>query len=148
MRLRHFHQPAKPSTHEAIHETQCADLEVFFDGDCPLCRREIEWLRRRDRRHRVRFIDFASQDYPEAHYGKSRDELARVLHARHPGGGWITGVEVFRQMYSLVGRGWLLTWTRWPGCRWLVERGYAWFARNRLRLTGRRCEDGACRVGE
>ena len=28
-------------------------FEVFFDGDCPLCKREIDWLRKRDRDHQV-----------------------------------------------------------------------------------------------
>ncbi len=23
------------------------DIEVFYDGDCPLCMREVRWLRRR-----------------------------------------------------------------------------------------------------
>ena len=31
------------------------DVEVFYDGDCPLCTREIRLLRRLDRRGRIRF---------------------------------------------------------------------------------------------
>ncbi len=34
-------------------------FEVFYDGDCPLCKREIGMLRRLDRRRWVRFTDIA-----------------------------------------------------------------------------------------
>jgi len=30
------------------------DIEVFFDGQCPLCTREMAFLRRRDKKWRVR----------------------------------------------------------------------------------------------
>ncbi|CAK8992350.1 Uncharacterized protein At5g50100 [Durusdinium trenchii] len=43
------------------------EIEVFFDGDCPLCRREIGMLRRLDRRHKIRFTDIAAADFnPDA----------------------------------------------------------------------------------
>ena len=43
--------------------------------------------------------------------------------------------------------GWLLAPTGWPGLRWLSDRGYEWFARNRLAIGkwfGRKCESGKC----
>ncbi|MCA9152358.1 MAG: DUF393 domain-containing protein, partial [Planctomycetales bacterium] len=35
-------------------------VEVFYDGDCPLCKREIGFLQRRDRQGRIRFTDIAN----------------------------------------------------------------------------------------
>ena len=35
-------------------------FEVFYDGECPLCMREIRMLRRMDRRGRIRFTDIAA----------------------------------------------------------------------------------------
>lgn len=35
------------------------DIEVFYDGACPLCMREIRMLQGRDRRQRIRFVDIA-----------------------------------------------------------------------------------------
>ncbi|MCV3765948.1 thiol-disulfide oxidoreductase DCC family protein [Rhizobium sp. TRM95796] len=33
------------------------EVTVFFDGACPLCRREIALMRRLDRRGAIRFVD-------------------------------------------------------------------------------------------
>ena len=34
-----------------------SDVLVWFDGACPLCRREIAWMRRLDRRNAIAFVD-------------------------------------------------------------------------------------------
>ena len=33
------------------------DVVVWFDGACPLCVREIAWMRRLDRRNAIAFVD-------------------------------------------------------------------------------------------
>ena len=121
-------------------------VQVFFDGDCPLCLREINMLRALDRKQRIRFTDIADRDFDPEPWGRSLGALMAEIHGRLPGGEWITGVEVFRRMYSLVGLRPLLAWTRWPGLRRLADAAYAWFARNRLRLTGRSCSEQTCAV--
>ena len=119
-------------------------FEVFFDGDCPLCRREIDWLRKKDVRQKISFIDIAASDFSEAEYGKSFDELMAQIHGREPDGTWITGVEVFRRLYEAAGFGRLVALSRWPGVKHGLGLGYRVFARYRTRLTGR-CTD-SCRV--
>lgn len=42
-----------------IYELMTA-LTVWFDGGCPLCRREIALMRRLDRRRAIRFVDLAT----------------------------------------------------------------------------------------
>src|SRR5687768_3837171 len=87
-------------------------MEVFFDGECPLCRREIAMLRGLDRHGRIRFTDIASEPIDAVALGRTFEELMARIHARTRDGEWITGVEVLRQLYEAVGLGWLASWTR------------------------------------
>lgn len=123
-----------------------ATFEVFYDGDCPVCRREIELLRRLDRRRgHVRFTDITQRTFEPALVGKTKDELMARIHGRDLANDAIVeGVEVFRRLYAAVGFGYLVTLTRLPPISWALERAYAWFAANRLRLTGRACSAESC----
>ena len=121
------------------------EIEVFFDGGCPLCLREIRLLKRWDRRGRIKFTDLQEPSFAAADIGKSHDELMARMQGRLPDGTWVTGVEVFRRMYSAVGFGPLVWVSRWPLISQLLDVGYSAFARNRLWLTGR-CRSGSCSI--
>ncbi len=118
-------------------------VEVFYDGECPLCMREIRVLQRLDRRGRIGFVDIAADGFEPAVLGLSREALMARIHGRLPDGTIIKGVEVFRRLYAAVGFGWAVALTRLPGISHALDLAYGVFARNRLRLTGR-CDDGAC----
>ena len=120
-------------------------IEVFYDGDCPLCIREIKLLRWMDRRHRVRFTDIAAADFVAADYGKSMPEFMDQIQGRLASGQWVEGVEVFRRLYAAIGLGPLVWVTRLPLVSQLCDVGYRVFAKNRLRLTGR-CVKEECKT--
>ncbi|MEN0111925.1 MAG: DUF393 domain-containing protein [Planctomycetota bacterium] len=120
-------------------------VEVFYDGDCPLCRREIDLLRRWDRHQRIRFTDIAAPSFDASDYGKSMDELMAEIHGRLSDGSWIIGVEVFRQLYGAVGFDRVVPLSRLPGVRHALDLSYKFFAKQRLRLTGR-CKDEGCAI--
>lgn len=124
------------------------DVEVFFDGECPLCMREIRMLQRRDRQGRIRFTDIASPTFQPAEYGKDQASFMAKIHGRLPDGTWLEGVEVFRRLYTAIGFGALAGVTRLPGIAQLADLAYESFAKNRLRLTGRCVKDasGACEL--
>jgi predicted DCC family thiol-disulfide oxidoreductase YuxK len=128
----------RPSTH-------AYEIEVFFDGGCPLCRREINLLRRWDRRGKIRFTDISSPDFQAAEVGKTEDALMAQMHGRLPDGTWLQGVEVFRRLYAAIGFAPLVFLSRLPLISQVLDWGYAMFARNRLRLTGR-CSANGCSV--
>ena len=121
-------------------------LTVFFDGACPICDREIAFMKRLDRRRQLEFCDFSAQEYDAASSGFATEDLGAVIHARWADGSIITGVEVFRAMWEAVGLGFLARLSRLSLVEPLVLRAYEWFARNRLQLTGRLnpCPEGAC----
>lgn len=121
-----------------------AAFEVFFDGDCPLCRREIALVRRLDTKGRVTVTDISAPGFVPA-VGLTQEALMATIHGRLPGGEVVRGVEVFRQLYAAIGFGPVVAVTRLAPIAWALEVGYRWFARNRLRLTGR-CTDATCAV--
>ncbi len=115
-------------------------IEVFYDGDCPLCKREINVLRLMDRGDRLRLTNIAATDFDAAKYDITMERFMEEMHGRLPSGEWVTGVEAFRHIYGAFGFGWLVSATRLPGVSHLADKAYHVFARNRLRLTGR-CDD-------
>ena len=129
----------------AGHVSTDFDIEVFYDGGCPLCMREIQMLQRRDRRQRIRFVDIAGDAFDAASVGLTWETLMDRIHGRLPDGTLIEGVEVFRRLYAAVGFGPIVALTRLPGIKQLLDVAYHTFAKNRLRLTGR-CVDGACEL--
>lgn len=124
-------------------------IRVLYDGECPLCSREIRFLGRRDRgRKRIQFEDISRPEFDPATYGLDDGQVMARIHGVLPDGAVVEGVEVFRRAYAAVGMGWLVAPTRWPGLRQLAEFAYRLFARNRLRWTGRKptCGDGRCQM--
>ena len=73
-------------------------LEVWFDGDCPLCRREIALLRRLDRQGAIVFTDVATG---EGHCPIDRAELLSRFHAREDGR-LVSGAEAFAAMWRAI----------------------------------------------
>ncbi len=120
-------------------------VQVFFDGDCPLCLKEINLLRRLDRRKLILFTDIAAPDFSAQDYGMQWSDFMDRIQGRLPDGSFIEGVEVFRQLYTAVGLGPLVRLTRLPIVRELLDWGYRVFAKNRLRLTGR-CNGNSCEL--
>ena len=74
------------------------ELEVWFDGDCPLCRREIAVMRRLDRRGAILFTDVASG---QGSCPIDRAELLARFHAREEGV-ILSGAAAFAAMWRAI----------------------------------------------
>lgn len=124
-------------------------LTILVDGLCPLCRMEGDMLRKLDRgRGLLSVQDFTQQDVNLEKYGLTYDQVMGQIHGVNARGEISTGMGVFREAYSTVGWGWLWAPTGWPILKPIFDRLYLWFAKNRLRLTGRKdeCADGRCAI--
>jgi len=117
-----------------VNPRQCL---VYFDGDCPLCLKEVRLLRWLDRRGHITFVDIAAAEFDPESTGLTMAELMASIRGRNAQGELVEGVEVFRLLYGAVGLWWLMPLTRLPGLSHLLDWLYSVFARNRLRLTGR-----------
>ena len=99
-------------------------LLVWYDGACPLCRREIALMRRLDRRGAIDFVDVTQDD---ASCPTDRAALLARFHARE-NGVVVSGAEAFAAMWRaipLLRPLGLLARNRWVLAG--LERGYVRF---------------------
>lgn len=125
-------------------------LTIFYDGHCPICSREIAWLRARNSRCRLDFQDIYADGFDSTTLGVSIGDLLAEIHGVTADGRLIQGIDVFAIAYSSVGLEWLAAPLQWPLSRRLFARLYSWFARYRRRLgglcQGKPCQNDQCRV--
>ena len=114
-------------------------IKLLYDGECPLCLREVNFLRKRDAgRGLVAFVDIAADDYtPEANGGVDFETAMGRIHAVLPDNTVIRDVAVFRRVYEILGMGWIYAVTKLPIVGFIADVLYAIWANWRLALTGR-----------
>lgn len=114
-------------------------IKLLYDGDCPLCLREVNFLKKKDSgRGLVAFTDIADPNYSaEANGGVDFATAMGRIHAVKADGTVIKNVEVFRQVYEVLGIGWIYAPTGWPLIGPLVDWAYGVWANWRLAVTGR-----------
>ncbi|WP_244630854.1 DUF393 domain-containing protein [Aureimonas sp. ME7] len=75
------------------------ELTVWYDGACPLCRREIALVRRLDRRGSIRFVDASRGETTGCPV--NRGDLLAHFHASE-NGRLVSGAEAFAAMWRAV----------------------------------------------
>lgn len=75
-----------------------ARLTVWYDGGCPLCRREIALMQRLDRGRRIDFIDAGS---PDTFTPIDRGLLLQRFHTRE-NGRMVSGAAAFAAMWRAI----------------------------------------------
>lgn len=115
------------------------DVRVLYDGDCPLCVREVDFLRRKDAgRGKLDLVDIASARYdPSANRGIEFATAMSTIHGIRPNGDIITGVEVFERAYAAVGLGWVYAFAKVPALLAAANKAYDFWAERRMEVTGR-----------
>jgi len=79
-----------------------SDVLVWFDGACPLCRREIALMRRLDRRGAITFVDVGRTATPgAASCPIDRSALLARFHALEDGQ-LVSGAAAFAAMWRAV----------------------------------------------
>jgi predicted DCC family thiol-disulfide oxidoreductase YuxK len=128
-------------------------LTLYFDGDCPLCAREIKVLRSHASPGRLQFVDIDEEGFDAAALGFSLEQMHDALHARFADGTWVTGLDATLWSWRAAGLGVWAAPLSWRPLRPLLKLGYRLFCRWRPHLAwlphpdgSRRCRDGSCPV--
>jgi len=115
---------------------------VYFDGACPLCRREIAHYRSQDGATSIDWVDAATCNPAALGDDLSRDVALGRLHVRQADGSLISGAAAFAAIWSrLPAYGWLATIASRRPLLKLMEGFYSGFLR--LRPLWRRAERSA-----
>jgi predicted DCC family thiol-disulfide oxidoreductase YuxK len=117
-------------------------LTLYVDGACPLCAREIIWLRRHASPSRLELSDISAADFvcPE----RSLDQLRRTLHARTADGAWLTGLDATYWSWRAAGLRWAVP-LGWKPLRPLLLLSYWLFSLARPHLGWLPHPDGSKR---
>jgi predicted DCC family thiol-disulfide oxidoreductase YuxK len=120
--------------HTSTDSVAPACSSVFFDGSCPLCRREIAVYQHLKADLPIDWIDITQADFV-APAGQSVDGLMKRFHVTTPSGDLLSGAQAFVHIWSqLPGWRWLARLARLPGMLALMELSYRGFLRIRPRM--------------
>ena len=105
---------------------QLSCLTVYFDGSCPLCRREIAMYRRLPEATAIAWVDVsAGQDLGGA---LSCEAAMARFHVRDAQGRLFSGAAAFSRLWRVFpGWRWLGYVSAWPPMSWLFELAYRLF---------------------
>ncbi|XP_041457899.1 uncharacterized protein At5g50100, chloroplastic-like [Lytechinus variegatus] len=139
---------AAPSTRVDIGVNRTGKTKVLYDGECPLCIQEIKLVKYLNKNKDViHFVDISQPGYNQMeHNNIPLDEALGIMHVIGPDNTVHKKIDAVDAMYRAVGWGWATGFMKWPIFAGLFDRGYMWFARNRLRLTGQQCREGNCKI--
>ena len=113
-------------------------LTFLYDGGCPLCLRETNFLKRRDVLNQIRFIDINSKNYNPTFFNDiSYAEAMSNLHGILENGEIIKGLDVLAFSYELIGLGWVYYPLKINFLSPVLRLVYQYWAKNRLQITGR-----------
>ena len=122
-----------------------AKLTIFFDGGCPLCKREVDFLQSRNQKGYLSFIDINTSDfYLDLRYGITYKQAMERINALKSDGSVIKDIKVFQEAYTLIGLGWIYAPTKLPIFDKFIEFIYGIWAKYRLKLTSRPSIEKLC----
>lgn len=125
--------------------TAARQWTLVYDGDCRFCRQCVAILDAWDRRGRLGFAPFQTEDALAALPPIPREALEQAMHLVGPDDAVLAGAAAAPAILRLLPGGRAVAWLfAVPGVPWLAARVYRAVARNRHRLG---CGSSACTRG-
>jgi predicted DCC family thiol-disulfide oxidoreductase YuxK len=109
-------------------------LDVFYDGKCGLCSKEITYYRRIAPDGIFNWLDIAHDPAPLSQYQISQSDALRRLHVRDASGGWHIGADAFLVIWRQLNYWRLLAMlVSLPVVKQIARLCYNWFADYRFK---------------
>lgn len=138
-----------------MYKKQSWPLTLYFDGECPLCAREIKLLRARSKADRLHFVDLSDEAFDASTVGFTHAQMVSSLHARFSDGTWVKGLDATLWSWRAAGLGIWAAPLSWRLTRPLFDKGYRLFCRWRPHLAwlphpdgGARCRNDSCAISK
>ena len=113
-------------------------LIFLYDGGCPLCVRETNFLKSKDELNNIDFVDINNTNYnPTLYKDISYKEAMSNLHGILENGNIIEGLDVLAYSYELIGLGWVYYPLKIEFLAPVLRLFYKYWAKYRLKITGR-----------
>ncbi len=124
---------------------------VVYDGDCGLCRRSMEVLRKLDEEGVLELVEAQARGVRERFPWIAPEAYGRALQVIEPGGSTTEGAAAVERLCAIIPAGRRIGWLyRIPFARPIADRIYARISRNRTILPldcGEHCSGGDGRKG-
>ena len=112
----------------------CPPVTLFHDGHCPFCRQEIAWLAKHRHIGHIALMDIQDEHFNAQTHGCEFTAMMGQLHLHDSQGKWYIGMDASRALYAVLGYRRLVWISCLPGIRGLMNAGYRFFARRRIRI--------------
>jgi len=110
-------------------------LTLFYDGACPLCQAEIQFLSRRNQARLLDFVDINSERFDSAKIGISCEQALAAMYGRYDNGVLIQGVTVFSEAYRRADLPFLAWVFSRKSLQSIWQLAYRFFAKNRHAIS-------------
>lgn len=109
-------------------------VTLFHDGHCPFCRQEVAWLEKHRHREHIKLVDIQAKEFNAQEHGQEFAAMMGQLHLRDSKGTWYIGMDASRALYAVLGYRRLVRFSCLPVISGLMNAGYRFFARRRIRF--------------
>jgi predicted DCC family thiol-disulfide oxidoreductase YuxK len=112
-----------------------ATTTVIYDGECELCRRSMDVLRKLDEDGALELVESQTPGLRERFPWITPEAYARAVQVVEPGGHTTEGAEAVERLCAIIPAGRRVGWLyKIPFARPIGNRIYAWISRSRPTL--------------
>jgi predicted DCC family thiol-disulfide oxidoreductase YuxK len=114
-----------------------ANRPVFiYDGECPVCKRTIEWIRKNSKRNTFEFLPCQSEDTRARYPSIKKASCLKAMQLVLPDGKVLSGEKAFPEILKRLKRySFAAEIFRLPGSDVISSAFYKWFADRRYHIA-------------